>query len=122
MTVDTNQQPHIDRGHQLSTGGEDSHRHKVLWIILGIVLLLAVVLAVVLVWRHLDAAKKVAPPPPKITITTATAKKGDIGVYLDSIGTVTPVYTASISSQVNGLVVTVHYKEGQLVRKGDPLS
>jgi multidrug efflux system membrane fusion protein len=121
LTVDTNQQPHIDRGHQLSTGGEDSHRHKVSWIILGIVLLLAVVLAVVLVWRHLDAAKKVAPPPPKITITTATAKKGDIGVYLDSIGTVTPVYTASISSQVNGLVVTVHYKEGQLVRKGDPL-
>ncbi len=50
-----------------------------------------------------------------------TAKKGDIGVYLDEIGTVTPVYTASITSEVSGLVVAVHFKEGQIVRKGDPL-
>ena len=121
MTVDTNEQPHIERGHQLPAHGSESHRHKVLWIIIGIVLLLAVVLAVVLVWRHHDAAKKLAPAAPKITVTTAKAKKGDIGVYLDSIGTVTPVYTASITSQVNGLVVAVHYKEGQLVSKGDPL-
>jgi multidrug efflux system membrane fusion protein len=121
LTVDTNEQPHIERGHQLPAHGSDSHRHKVLWIIIGIVLSLVLVLAIVLVWRHHDAAKKVAPAPPKITITTATATKGDIGVYLDAIGTVTPVYTASISSQVNGLVVTVHYKEGQLVIKGDPL-
>jgi multidrug efflux system membrane fusion protein len=83
--------------------------------------LLVLVLAIGLVWRHHDAAKKVAPAPPKINITTVTATKGDIGVYLDAIGTVTPVYTASISSQVNGLVVAVHYKEGQLVSKGDPL-
>jgi multidrug efflux system membrane fusion protein len=92
-----------------------------MWIVIGIALLLVIVLAVVLIWRHHDAAKKVVPAPPKITITSATAKKGDIGVYLDSIGTVTPVYTASISSQVNGLVVAVHYKEGQLVSKGEPL-
>jgi multidrug efflux system membrane fusion protein len=83
--------------------------------------LLVLALAVVLFWRHHDAAKKVAPAPPKITITSTTAKKGDIGVYLDAIGTVTPVYTDSITSQVNGLVVAVHYTEGQLVRKGDPL-
>jgi len=84
-------------------------------VVIGILLLLAMVLAVVLIWRHLDAAKKVAPAPPKITITTATAKQGDIGVYLDAIGTVTPVYTASITSQVNGSVVAVHLTEGQLV-------
>jgi len=119
LTVDTNEPPHIEIGHQLPAHGADSHRHKVLWIVIGIVLLLAVVLAVV--WRHHDAAKKVALAPPKITVTTATATKGDIGVYLDAIGTVTPVYTASISSQVSGLVVAVHYKEGQLVTKGDPL-
>jgi len=90
------------------------------WVI-WILLLLVLALAVVLFWRHHDAAKKVAPAPPKITITSTTAKKGDIGVYLDAIGTVTPVYTDSITSQVNGLVVAVHYTEGQLVRKGDPL-
>jgi len=54
-------------------------------------------------------------------VTSATAQKGDIGVYLDAIGTVTPVYTDLITSQVNGLVVAVHYEEGQRVRKDDPL-
>jgi membrane fusion protein, multidrug efflux system len=56
-----------------------------------------------------------------VTLTTATATKGNIGVYLDAIGTVTPVYTASITSQVTGPVIAVHFKEGQIVRKGDPL-
>ena len=56
-----------------------------------------------------------------MTLTTATATKGNIGVYLDAIGTVTPVYTASITSQVTGPVIAVHFKEGQMVRKGDPL-
>jgi multidrug efflux system membrane fusion protein len=90
-------------------------------VIIWTVLLLVFALAFVLVWRHQDSSKKAAPAPAKVTVTTATAQKGDIGVYLDSIGTVTPVYTASISSQVNGMVTAVHYKEGQLVNKGDPL-
>ena len=55
------------------------------------------------------------------TINTATAKKGNIGDYLDAIGTVTPVYTASIFSQVTGVVVKVNYQEGQIVKEGDPL-
>jgi multidrug efflux system membrane fusion protein len=56
-----------------------------------------------------------------VAVTATTAKKGDIGVYVDAIGTVTPVYTSSITSQVNGIVTDVHFKEGQLVHKGDPL-
>lgn len=56
-----------------------------------------------------------------ITITTATATKGDAGVYLEAIGTVTALYTDSITAQVTGVITAVHYKEGQLVRKGDPL-
>lgn len=56
-----------------------------------------------------------------VPITTVTAQKGNIGVYVDAIGTVTPVYTSSITSQVSGIVTEVHYTEGQLVKKGDPL-
>ncbi|MGB9235349.1 MAG: efflux RND transporter periplasmic adaptor subunit [Terriglobales bacterium] len=56
-----------------------------------------------------------------VTATSAKATKGEIGVYLTAIGTVTPVYTDSIVSQVTGQVVAVHYREGQLVHKGDPL-
>jgi multidrug efflux system membrane fusion protein len=121
LTVDTNQQPHSDRGHQLTAHGSESHGHKSLWIIAGIVLLIILASAVVYVWRNHEEAKKTAPSPPKVNITTVTATKGNIGVYLDSIGTVTPVYTDSITSQVDGLVVAVHFKEGQLVKKGDPL-
>jgi multidrug efflux system membrane fusion protein len=56
-----------------------------------------------------------------VAVTSATAKKGNIGVYVDAIGTVTPVYTSSITSQVNGLVTNVHFTEGQMVHKGDSL-
>jgi multidrug efflux system membrane fusion protein len=56
-----------------------------------------------------------------VTIATVPVTQGDMGVHLDAIGTVTPVYTDSIVSQVTGQVVAVHYKEGQLVHKGDPL-
>ena len=56
-----------------------------------------------------------------VTITTATATKGNIGDYLDAIGTVTPVYTASIFSQVTGVLTKVNYQEGQIVKQGDPL-
>jgi membrane fusion protein, multidrug efflux system len=56
-----------------------------------------------------------------VTLTTTTAEKGDIGVYLNAIGTVTALYTDSITAQVTGVITAVHYKEGQEVRKGDPL-
>lgn len=55
------------------------------------------------------------------TLTVATAQRGDIGVYLNAIGTVTPVYTATIYSQVEGVITAVHYREGQMVHKGEPL-
>jgi multidrug efflux system membrane fusion protein len=56
-----------------------------------------------------------------VTVVPATAQKGNIGVYQEAIGTVTPVYTSSVTSQVTGMVTAVHYREGQLVRKGAPL-
>ena len=56
-----------------------------------------------------------------MTVVPFTAKKGDINIYLEAVGTVTPVFTASIVNQVTGNVVAVHFEEGQLVKKGDPL-
>ncbi|HTW44108.1 MAG TPA: efflux RND transporter periplasmic adaptor subunit [Acidobacteriaceae bacterium] len=56
-----------------------------------------------------------------VTLTAATAKQGDIGVYLNAIGTVTPIKTATIYNQVTGVVTAVYYREGQFVRKGQPL-
>jgi multidrug efflux system membrane fusion protein len=100
------------------------HRHKIIWIVLGL-LLLVLLLAFFLIRRHDEAEKKAAAAAKAkvagISITTATATKGNIGVYLDAIGTVTPVFTDSITSQVDGLIVDVHYQEGQRVNKGDAL-
>ena len=56
-----------------------------------------------------------------VPVTTAEAHSGNIGVYQDAIGTVTPIYTDSITAQVTGVITAVHYREGQLVQKGDPL-
>jgi membrane fusion protein, multidrug efflux system len=120
LTVDTKENPITDPSHQLPAHGSEPHRYRLWWMILGIVLLLAIG-AYLLFGHRENAKKKAAPGPPKTTITTATANKGDIGVYLNAIGTVTPVYTDSITSQVTGVVVAVHFKEGQVVKKGDPL-
>ena len=46
-----------------------------------------------------------------------------MGVYIsDILGTVTPVYTVSITSRVAGQLMQVSYREGQIVHKGDLLA
>jgi membrane fusion protein, multidrug efflux system len=94
------------------------------WIIIGVVLMVVFYLA----FRHHDETQAAAPKGGgkkgmggPVTLNTVTAKQGDIGVYLTAIGTVTPVYTSVITSQVNGIINTVHYKEAQIVHKGDAL-
>ena len=121
MTDDMNEQAVISPDHQLPAFVP---HHKGLWVVMWSLLLLIVAVPLMLVLHHHEEAKKAAsahPAAPGITITSATAQKGDIGVYLDAIGTVTPVYSVSITSQVNGQVIAVQYTEGQRVSKGDSL-
>jgi membrane fusion protein, multidrug efflux system len=61
------------------------------------------------------------PAPRAVPVSIATTRKGDIGVYINALGAVTPVYTDTITSRVQGEIVDVYYREGQLVHKGDPL-
>ena len=98
-------------------------RRRWIWII---AIAVVVIIGVLLFWQHYETKKKAAAAArlaaaARIPVTSAIAKKGNIDVYLDAIGTVTPVHTDSITSQVTGLVVSVLYQEGQLVHKGDPL-
>lgn len=93
-------------------------------IVVWIVILLIFAGAFTLILRHKDTAATLSSRRNlggTVTVTTATATKGDIGVYIDAIGTVTPVYTASITSEVTGVITAVNYREGQIVQKGDPL-
>ena len=123
MPTDPKEQPAIGPDHQLPP--PKPSRHKGVRVLVWVILLAIFAAGFYLVLRgHNDTATSAKAPRGgggPVTVTTATAQKGNIGVYLDAIGTVTPVYTVSITSQVSGVVTTVHYKEGQIVHKGDAL-
>lgn len=85
----------------------------------AVVLVFALVLRCAL--REGSAQERTSRALPPVPIVAATAIVRDLPVYLDAIGTVTPVFTASITSQVTGRVEAVHYREGQTVRTGTPL-
>ncbi len=57
-----------------------------------------------------------------IPVSIAKVRQGNMGVYISALGTVTPVYTATITSRVAGQLMEVHYREGQMVHKGDLLA
>jgi multidrug efflux system membrane fusion protein len=59
---------------------------------------------------------------PPVTVGMAVAKKADIPVYLDALGTVTPVTTITLRPQVSGVMTEVLFTEGQLVKKGEVLA
>jgi multidrug efflux system membrane fusion protein len=116
---------YVGLDHQLPADSVVNPHSRRKRVVIWIIVLLLVALVVFLLIRHHESVKKAEAakkkPVPAVSVTPANSRTGDIGVYLDAIGTVTPVYTASITSQVTGVIVAVHYKEGQLVQKGTPL-
>jgi len=106
-----------------SRPSRSTRRRVIVWIV--VLLVFAGLFALVLRQNSSPVAaqngRRAAMMGGPVAVVPATAQKGDIGIYQEAIGTVTPVYTSSVTSQVTGLVIKVHYREGQLVRKGDPL-
>ena len=96
--------------------------HLWIWIVVIIVVLLGTFYFYRQHVKAVEAAQAQAKQPrPGVPIQTVTARTGDIGVYINALGTVTPVYTATITSRVDGQITNVAYREGQMVRKGDLL-
>ena len=58
---------------------------------------------------------------PPLMVSTARAQTGDIGIYVNALGVVTPLNTVSIVSRVQGQITKIYYQEGQMVHAGDPL-
>lgn len=57
-----------------------------------------------------------------VSVTSAKVETGPMNIYLDALGTVTPLQTVNVYSQISGRLMAVHYREGQIVRKGDLLA
>jgi multidrug efflux system membrane fusion protein len=57
-----------------------------------------------------------------IPVSTGQARLGNIDIFLDALGTVTPVYTVTVASRVAGELTEVRFQEGQMVKKNDLLA
>src|ERR1700730_346108 len=68
--------------------------------------------------RESSRGQETAPQP----VGVATIGTGDIKVVVTALGTVTPLATGTVKTQVNGQLLEVGFKEGQSVKKGDFLA
>ncbi len=96
-------------------------------------LLVLVVLAVAAYyyWPRIKSLIPAQPAPPATggrgrgggatPVVATRATQGDIQIYYNSLGAVQPIYTVTVKSRVDGQLMTVGFKEGQLVHKGDIL-
>ncbi len=67
-------------------------------------------------------AKKGMKGPRSLPIVAATARSGDMPVYLQGLGTVTAFNTVTVKPRVDGQLISVNFREGQEVHQGDLLA
>ena len=102
----------------------DRPRRRGPWIIAGILLLIAAAVAVSRSGRPGEGGKAggQGKTPPPVPVVVDEAKTGDFPVYLTGLGTVTPLSTVTVRPRVDGQLLSVAFREGQLVKEGDLLA
>jgi multidrug efflux system membrane fusion protein len=92
---------------------------QIFFLVAGIVAASLVVAAVF--WRHGSSQAAQSAPPP-IPVTIADAVQSDVPIYYDALGTVQALNTVAIRAQVTGQIVSIDFRQGQEVKKGDVLA
>ncbi|MGB2941200.1 MAG: MdtA/MuxA family multidrug efflux RND transporter periplasmic adaptor subunit [Candidatus Macondimonas sp.] len=70
-----------------------------------------------LFWGQKPTAQAVIADRPA-PVSVATVSKADLNVYLNGLGTVTPLNTVTVRSRVDGELMALHFEEGQVVTSG----
>ena len=63
-----------------------------------------------------------ASPDPPVPVSAASARQGDLSLWLNGLGTAQAYNTVTIKPRVSGQIVDVNFIEGELVRRGDVLA
>ena len=94
------------------------------WTKIGLAGVAIIVLAVgIVIYARSDRAHPVdAPAVEPIPVIATTVQRHDVPIILTGLGTVTALNTATIHSQITGLLISVDFREGQSVKKGDLLA
>ncbi len=93
-----------------------------LWLLVLGAALIAVLLIVRWQTQRSAAAKSRETGPPTVPVVVASARKGEIPVYLNALGSATPFNTVTVRSRIDGQLLRVNFQEGQFVRQGDALA
>ncbi len=96
-------------------------RRRFLGFLLGLLVIVALgyaVYRVVAPSRPASPHRALAPQ----SVGVATIGRGDIRLILNGLGTVTPLATVTVRTQINGELQTVGFREGQMVKRGDFLA
>lgn len=59
---------------------------------------------------------------PATPVVAAPVQRGNLDIYLSALGTVTPLNTVQVFSRVDGPLLSIGFKDGQLVNAGDVLA
>jgi membrane fusion protein, multidrug efflux system len=91
-----------------------------LFIVAG--LALASVAAAIVFWRHTTTQAAQTGSRPAVPVIVAEASLRDVPIYSGALGTVQALNTIAIRAQVNGQLVSIDFRQGQEVRRGDVLA